>query len=79
MTIYWEKCGTCWRHHPLRQCWLHPDVMVCAYCCLSCPERRGCPRPAWMREMEERAREAEARRAEARKVLESLLERLGGE
>jgi len=78
VSIYWEKCSTCWRHHPVRQCWLHPEDMVCVYCCLACPERRGCPRPAWLRELKP-VEAAGGGGAEAKKVLESLLERLGGE
>jgi hypothetical protein len=47
LTIYWERCDVCGRYLPTRQCTLHPELNVCIYCCLSCPERSRCPKPAW--------------------------------
>jgi hypothetical protein len=81
MTIYWERCDICGRHRPTRQCWLHPERNVCPYCCLSCPERQLCPKPAWFPNLKIVAPVRHARRAreEARKALEDLLRKLEGE
>ena len=82
MSIFWERCDVCGRHRPTRQCWLHPERSVCPYCCIACPERPICPKPAWypqLRVSEARPeRRPPPRGGEARKALEDLLRRLEG-
>ncbi len=80
MSIYWEKCDICGRHRPTRQCWLHPERSVCPYCCLACPERPQCPRPAWFpslrRSASRRTMGVAETKSEAKKALEELLRKL---
>ncbi len=80
MTFYWERCDICGRHKPTRQCWLHPERMVCAYCCIACPERNVCPHPVWFPSLRVAASRPAGRRRpgkeEARKALEELLRKL---
>ncbi|AEM39755.1 hypothetical protein Pyrfu_1902 [Pyrolobus fumarii 1A] len=53
MVIYWERCSVCVRHLPTKTCWLHPELNVCAQCCVMCPERSICPNPVWYAELGE--------------------------
>jgi hypothetical protein len=78
LTIYWERCDVCGRHRPTRQCWLHPERNVCPYCCLSCPERHLCPRPAWFPHLRKvvAAKPMRRPREEAKRALEDLLKKL---
>ncbi|ALL01086.1 hypothetical protein Pyrde_1038 [Pyrodictium delaneyi] len=78
MSIFWERCSICGRHRPLRQCWIHSDRNICAYCCIACPERKVCPKPVWFPELREPriTRDRSEERVEARKALEELLKRL---
>ncbi len=79
MTIFWERCSICGRHRPTRQCWLHPERSVCPYCCIACPERGACPRPAWYPNLRLAERSVGREEGgEARKALEELLRRLEG-
>ncbi|MEB3786992.1 MAG: hypothetical protein GSR75_02665 [Desulfurococcales archaeon] len=50
-TLSWERCDICGRHGPVRECTLKPGLMVCPSCCLSCPLRDKCPKPAWFPEL----------------------------
>jgi hypothetical protein len=60
---------------------MHPELLVCASCCILCPSRSVCPRPAWFPAVGSvKARKAEAIMGETdvkKKVLEDLLKRLG--
>ncbi len=76
MSIYWERCDICGRHRPTRQCWLHPERSVCPYCCLACPERGHCPRPAWFPSLRGAVPRRIEPREEAKKALEELLRKL---
>ncbi len=76
MSIYWERCDVCGRHRPTRQCWLHPERSVCPYCCLACPERNQCPRPAWFPSLRGVVPRAAETKEEAKKALEELLRKL---
>ncbi len=90
MTIYWERCDICGRHHPTKTCWLHPELSICAHCCLMCPERSICPNPAWFPELKLEAVKlhverrpttpaASLSREEKRRKLEELLKKLSGQ
>ena len=76
MSIFWERCDVCGRHRPLRQCWLHPERMVCPYCCIACPERSSCPRPAWFPGLRGAVPARGPSGREGEKALEELLKRL---
>ncbi|WP_048061534.1 hypothetical protein [Hyperthermus butylicus] len=80
MSIYWERCSICGRHRPTRQCWLHPERIICPYCCLACPERSICPRPAWFPTLRhvQPAAKPQPKLEEARRALEELLRKLEG-
>ncbi len=77
MTIYWERCSVCGRYESTRQCTLHPELMVCIYCCLTCVERNKCPRPAWRFESEKPVA-PKTISEEKKKLMEDLLSKLGG-
>ncbi|ADV65484.1 hypothetical protein Desmu_1187 [Desulfurococcus mucosus DSM 2162] len=74
MTIYWERCSVCGYHSPVKQCTLFPDLMVDAKCCLLCPKRGVCPKPAWR--FEGLVERGVVSPDERRKLLVELLERL---
>ncbi|RLG71881.1 MAG: hypothetical protein DRO23_11325 [Thermoprotei archaeon] len=83
MTFYWQRCGICGKYYPIDKCFLHPEISVCAYCCLFCGERNQCAKPTWYsavkpvtREEKER-REKKAAEEKIQKVLEELLGKLG--
>ncbi|OYT41055.1 MAG: hypothetical protein B6U89_00010 [Desulfurococcales archaeon ex4484_58] len=75
MTIYWEQCSLCGRYHSTRQCTLNPDVMVCVYCCISCPVRNKCPKPVWRFEFEKPVTPKPIP-DEKKKLMEELLSKL---
>jgi len=76
MTIYWERCSICGDHRPTLRCTLDPGLKVCPRCCLACPKRDECPRPAWFPEAHPSTRGEAVEDRE--KLLEELLSRLGG-
>ncbi len=76
MTIYWERCGVCGRHKPTRRCTLNPELRVCPRCCLACPKREVCPRPAWFPTIQVQARRRVSP-SDKERLLEELLSRLG--
>ncbi len=76
MTIYWERCNLCGRHLPTKTCWLHPELQVCAFCCVFCPERNVCPNPVWYPEIGRIVRLVEEREAAA-SGFESIKARAG--
>ncbi len=77
MTIYWERCSICGKYHVLKQCILDDDLMVCSYCCLSCPKRSICHNPVWLPVLKVALKtEVKPRRREAEKIILDLLSRL---
>ncbi len=78
MSIFWERCSVCGRHRPLKQCWLHPERSVCPYCCIACPERSVCERPAWYPSIKAAVPRRGHEAGKAQEVLEELLRRLEG-
>ena len=78
MTIYWERCSICGKHHIVKQCTLIPELLVCPQCCIICPRRRVCPKPVWDIEIKPviKRRATVTRKREAEKVLMDLLSRL---
>ncbi|MCY0868743.1 MAG: hypothetical protein OWQ48_05915 [Desulfurococcus sp.] len=78
MTIYWERCSFCGSYEPVLQCTLFPDMSVDAKCCLSCPKRSVCPRPAWSFRIPAARRHSEESESssQSRKKLLDLLERI---
>ncbi len=83
MTFYWERCSICGKYSPSDKCWLHSDIIVCAFCCLFCAERDNCAKPTWYSSIkpvtveEKSRRERKAAEEKIQKVLEELLGKLG--
>jgi hypothetical protein len=75
VTIYWERCSICGKYEFVKQCTLHPELMVCPHCCLTCPLRSKCPHPAWYPKLGRHA-EKEAKREEMEKIISDLLSKL---
>jgi hypothetical protein len=59
---------------------MNPELMVCIHCCLACPLRRICPKPAWeLREavrLKPKAIEKPISKGEKAKFFEELLSKL---
>ncbi|MEB3756343.1 MAG: hypothetical protein GSR79_05735 [Desulfurococcales archaeon] len=67
-TLAWERCDICGRHGPVRECSLKPGLMVCPWCCLTCPEREKCPNPVWFPNLKTVKRKT-GREKRSRKIL----------
>lgn len=78
MTIYWDQCDVCGRHHVTRQCTLHSGVEVCIHCCFACIEREFCPKPVWIFESERRVQQAKSLE-DKKKLMQELISKLGRE
>ncbi len=77
LTIYWERCDICGRYHPLRQCTMDPELMVCVHCCIACPRREKCPNPVWgLAYRRVVLKKAAPKIDEKKKLLEELLSKL---
>lgn len=78
MTIYWERCSVCGRYHVVKQCTLNGDLLVCPHCCITCPKRDSCPKPAWVIEVKKvvSVKKPVAQKKHAEKVLLDLLSKL---
>ncbi len=74
MTIYWERCSICGRYHVLKQCTLNQDLLVCPHCCIACPKRSICHKPAWYAKLA--VKTVAKPKKEAEKVFLELLDML---
>lgn len=61
----------CFRNHPVKQCGLFVDVVVCIHCCILCLKRNVCPSKAWALDVEKKPSK-QASREEIEKFLEEI-------
>ncbi len=79
MSIYWVRCDICGKYQVTSECTLHPPINVCFICCLLCPERGMCSKPAWIPKITKLVKEKPPRvKKEVEAVLQDLLKKLEG-
>jgi len=77
--MYWSKCDYCGViGTPVKTCVLHVNHNVCPLCCIICPERGHCSKPAWYPQVKAPRRPVKKVEEEKIKaVMKDLLERFG--